>query len=126
VGVCNGDLEHSGSVKRILATNSGSLQKLQKRKDPPSDGLEEATVEHERAWLLMLAEMYELLDFTTKVNENAQEVLYEDEDNDDNDDVEEFARNSIPVLDTDCSYQMRLARNCFFFFLVKEWFIDFF
>ena len=50
----------------------------------------------------------------------------ENEDNDDNDDVEEFARNSIPVLDTDCSYQMRLARNCFFFFLVKEWFIDFF
>jgi len=39
----------------------------------------------------------------------------ENEDNDDNDDVEEFARNSIPVLDTDRSYQMRLARNCFFF-----------
>ena len=51
-------------MKRILATNSGSLQKLQKRKDPPSDGLEEATVEHERAWLLMLEEKCELLDFT--------------------------------------------------------------
>jgi len=58
-------------------------------------------VEHECAWLLMLEEKCELLDFTTKVNENAQEVLYEDEDNDDNDDVEEFARNSIPVLDTE-------------------------
>ena len=57
----------------------------------------------------MMKEMYDLLDFTTKVNENAQEVLYEHEDNDDNDDVEEFARNSIPVLDTDRSYQMRLA-----------------
>ena len=73
----------------------------------------------------MLKEMYDLLDFTTKVNENAQEVLYGHEDNDDNDDVEEFARNSIPVLDTDRSYQMRLAPNCFFL-LVKEWFMDFF
>ena len=36
-------------------------------------------------------------------------MLYEHEDNDDNDDVEEFARKSIPVLDTDRSYQMRLA-----------------
>ena len=74
MGVCNGDLEHSGSVKRILATNSGSLQKLQKRKDPPSDGLEEAAAEHERAWLLMLKEMYDLQDFATKVNENEQEM----------------------------------------------------
>ena len=61
-------------MKRTSITNSGNLQKLQKRKDPPSDGLEEATVEHERAWLLMLKEMYDLQDFTTKVNENEQEM----------------------------------------------------
>ncbi|KAG0049466.1 MutS protein msh5 [Gryganskiella cystojenkinii] len=59
--------------------NSTSYLVSKKRKGPPSDGLDDNYVDQERARLLMLKEMYDLMDLAAKVHEKEQEVYSEDD-----------------------------------------------